>query len=98
MFDPQHHEMLLQTTHPSGVEEWFCPTCGRHFVAQWMPTFRRLILSEGAEAAIHQGGVMTIQTLTSLENNPFADIERDNPWTKWLEDLDWGDDKSNFEN
>jgi hypothetical protein len=57
MFD-QHetHEMILNTTHPSGVEEWYCPTCGRRFLMQWPPNFKRIILDEGDENALHSGG------------------------------------------
>ena len=89
MLEQQRHEMHLETIYPSGVVEWRCPTCGRHFVAQWIPEFRRLVLEMGDEAAIHQGGALSIETTASAEG--------DNLWTGWLDELDWGDE-SNFEN
>ena len=98
MLEPQHHEMRLETIYSSGVEEWLCPTCGRHFVAQWIPDFRRLVLEVGDETALHQGGAVMIQTTASVEDDPPIGAERDDPWVKWLDELDWGDDTTNFEN
>ncbi len=33
----KHHEMVLERTHVSGVEEWYCPSCGRRFLVQLIP-------------------------------------------------------------
>jgi hypothetical protein len=51
----QQHEMQLEKTHPSGAEEWFCPTCGRRFVVKWQPAFERVILEVGDQHAAHSG-------------------------------------------
>ncbi|HEU5103761.1 MAG TPA: hypothetical protein VFU22_32315 [Roseiflexaceae bacterium] len=51
---PQH-EMILETTHASGAEEWSCPTCGRRFLMQWPPQYNKVILEPGDEYAIHTG-------------------------------------------
>lgn len=58
MFDkqPEQHEMILAATLDSGVEEWYCPTCGRRFLMQWPPNYRKIILEVGDEYAIHRGG------------------------------------------
>lgn len=47
------HSMTLTSTHPSGAEEWTCPECGRAFVMQLAPNFKRVILAEGDAHAIH---------------------------------------------
>lgn len=52
---PQH-EMQLDKTHPSGAEEWFCPTCGRRLLMRWPPNYNKLVLEAGDEFAIHSGG------------------------------------------
>ncbi len=56
MFDSPQHEMTLDKTHPSGAEEWYCPICGRRFVMQWPPKYKRIILNGGDEYAAHSGG------------------------------------------
>jgi len=52
----QQHEMRLEKAHPSGAEEWLCPTCGRRFLMQWPPAYKRIIMEAGDEYAIHSGG------------------------------------------
>ncbi len=46
----KHHEMTLQETHISGVEEWYCPDCGRRFLVQWPPAYKMIILEQGDKA------------------------------------------------
>ena len=53
---PERHEMRLERTESSGEEEWYCPTCGRRFLMQWPPEYKRTILEAGDESAIHAGG------------------------------------------
>ncbi|GIK40003.1 MAG: hypothetical protein KJ077_19490 [Anaerolineae bacterium] len=55
-FQPEQHEMQLEKTHPSGAEEWCCPTCGRRFLMQWPPAYKKIILEIGDEYALHSGG------------------------------------------
>lgn len=50
-----HHEMQLVTTHASGAEEWYCPTCGRRFLMRYPPAYTKVILEVGDEYAIHSG-------------------------------------------
>jgi len=50
------HTMQLETTHPSGAEEWFCPTCERRFLMQWPPEYKKIILVPGDEQVVHTGG------------------------------------------
>jgi hypothetical protein len=49
------HVMHLERTHPSGQEEWSCPTCGRRFLLQWPPSFKKIILNPGDDAVAHSG-------------------------------------------
>jgi len=52
----EQHDMELEKTHPSGAEEWYCPTCGYRFVMTWPPEFKRVILNVGNPFAVHNGG------------------------------------------
>ncbi len=52
----QRHVMELAEKYDSGAEEWRCPTCGRRFLMQWPPHYKRIILEPGDEEAIHTGG------------------------------------------
>lgn len=88
----QRHIMVLTQTHPSGAEEWLCPTCGRRFVAQWAPMLKRLILEAGDEAALHTGGELQIgaQLQPGPEPDTFStDTELDTLWSDWLDTLDF---------
>lgn len=92
----QSHEMQLETVYPSGAEEWLCPECGRRFIAQWEPKFRRVILEQGQDKIIHFGhgmGLMDISvnsfSVEDLAGNPkLQDV-----WKKYLDqlDFDWKD-------
>ena len=52
---PPPHEMVHVGTDVSGMEEWRCPVCGRHFIVRWPPDWERLVLVEGDENAPHVG-------------------------------------------
>lgn len=56
MIDQPRHEMELMATHASGAEEWYCPTCGRRFLMQWPPAYKKIVLEPGDELALHSGG------------------------------------------
>lgn len=38
----KQHEMVLEKTHPSGAQEWYCPTCGRRIRLQYHAAEDRL--------------------------------------------------------
>lgn len=63
MFDDrqQTHIMVLETTHPSGAEEWYCPICGRRFLITWPPNYKKVVLESGDETVSHSGGKGGIQ-------------------------------------
>lgn len=56
MHEQEQHEMRIERSHPSGAEEWYCPTCGRRFLMQWPPQYKRVIIEAGDEYAVHTGG------------------------------------------
>lgn len=67
------HEMILETTHSSGSEEWFCPVCGRRFIVNWQP-YKRVILEEGNYTASHSGNRgLTIGEIT-VDDGPGLDL------------------------
>ena len=55
MISDQNHEMQLETTHSSGAEEWYCPTCGRRFLLNMPPNYRKIVLNEGDGSTVHNG-------------------------------------------
>ena len=68
----EHHVMVLEGVHPSGAEEWFCPTCGRRIMMQWPPNYKKIVLEPGDEYAVHSGGKGGLQMndLVAKQNNP----------------------------
>lgn len=52
----KHHQMELVRTHASGAEEWLCSECGRRFLMQWPPHYKKIVLDPGDEMATHSGG------------------------------------------
>jgi hypothetical protein len=46
---------VLETTHSSGAEEWYCPACGRRFLLRWPPAYEKVVIEPGDEFAAHSG-------------------------------------------
>ena len=94
MMNNLSHEMILDKTYPTGAQEWYCPTCGRRFVMQWPPKYKRIILNSGDEYAAHSGGkgglkMGGVQIQPSEESAP--PTEEDLPldhWKSWLDSDD----------
>ena len=90
MSSQEQHEMVLETIHPSGAEEWYCPTCGRRFLMQWPPAYNKVILDPGDENAIHSGGRGSAQLSPAAETaEPAAltevDVQTLQPFIEWME-------------
>ena len=94
----RHHEMILEQTHTSGVEEWFCPTCGRRFLVQWPPAYKMIIVEPGDQDTRHNVSKRNISS-DSLQVRDAKDLHpieefRLVPWIKWFEKVDfdpkWG--------
>jgi hypothetical protein len=89
----KHHEMVLERTHISGVEEWSCPACGRRFLVQWPPAYKMIILERGDEDTRHNlskansriGGRRVIE----VERPDLIEEYRLAPWLKWMEKVDF---------
>ncbi len=87
----QQHEMHLEKTHPSGAEEWVCPTCRRRFLLQWPPAYKKIVLEAGDEEALHLGGKGGLNigptTVIPLED-PGAIEDNLDAWQAGLRDID----------
>ena len=84
MSTSERHTMVMVNTDSAGAEEWFCPTCGRHFVMHWPPEFKRTILEPGNENVIHVGGKGDMALRLSMdkprvEQRPWFDNEWEGP-------------------
>jgi hypothetical protein len=66
MDQQEHHQMVLETTHPSGAEEWYCPTCGRRFLLRWPPSYEKIVLDPGDQDAAHSGSKGPMLSMDSL--------------------------------
>lgn len=98
----QKHEMVLETTHPAGVEEWYCPECGRRLLIRWEPDFKKTVLAAGDEFSIHSGGKGGLRIGTTqvtavkdpgVKDSPSMSTEdpRLAPWVRWLDEMHWED-------
>jgi hypothetical protein len=93
----QYHEMILEKTHPSGADEWYCPTCGRRFLMQLTPLYEMIILEAGDQYAQHSGSTGSLRVgPLQVEETQFTDELRLGPWLEWLEEVNfenrWGKD------
>lgn len=102
MYNSQQHAIQLEITYPSGAELWSCPDCGRRFVAQWEPKFRRVILEQGNETIIHTSQGLGIQTQISLQSSEEIlpeivpnEIELNDIWKQFLDKLDFDSEGDN---
>lgn len=90
----QTHEMILEKTHTSGAEEWYCPSCGRRFVLNWPPAYKKIVLEPGDELVSHSGGKGGLR-IGQLEAGEAKELELPDQIRssieKILEDLDVDD-------
>lgn len=91
---PEQHVMNLVQKFATGAEEWRCPACGRRFIMQWPPNYKKIMLEVGDENAVHSGS----STNLSIEKPPVASLDADalseDPWlTPWM---DWAQ-RTNFQ-
>lgn len=101
MDNQPRHEMVLETTHLSGAEEWYCPTCGRRMTITWHP-WKKIILEPGDVYATHNGskGNLKMELLHINKENDGdsssiieSSVEDPHlaPWVRWLDKMDWDD-------
>jgi len=98
MVAQQSHEMRLESVHPSGAEEWLCPECGRRFIAQWEPKFRRVILEHGQDEVAHTGQAMNTLLAEASDTSSEIDTGLQDVWKELLDKLDFDPDDDSDSN
>jgi hypothetical protein len=83
----ERHDMMLRATFASGAEEWFCPTCGRRFIIQWSPKYKRITLEPGDDYALHNGenGGLRLKIVRMAQIQKDNDVVQDLGF--WLDNL-----------
>lgn len=89
----KHHEMVLEKTHISGVEEWFCPDCGRRFLVQWPPSYKMVVLEQGEKDTQHNVSRTNTRIISDAvqqaeEPEPIEEF-RLMPWIQWMDKVDF---------
>lgn len=89
----QHHEMILELTHASGMQGWYCPACGRRILLLVPPDNEMVIVEAGDQYAAHSGstgGLRTGSTRVVERDQEACEISEESlrPWIKALENLD----------
>jgi hypothetical protein len=92
MDEVAQHEMQLSATYGTGAEEWYCPICGRRFIMQWPPHYKKVVLEAGDENVKHAGGkgqlcVGSAQVNPADETECPEELDRET-WEDWLSDVD----------
>jgi hypothetical protein len=84
------HEMVFEKTHLSGVEEWYCPSCGRRFLVQWPPSYKMVVLEPGEKDTRHNLSKVNSH-VSPPQTNEIEPIEefRLMPWLEWMEKVDF---------
>lgn len=95
MDNRQRHEMLLEQSHPSGVQMWYCPTCGQSLFVTWSPRFMTVIRKAGNKSALHTLGnyqqsgpgqlMSPVDDAWEEESETFLEEARLATWIAWME-------------
>lgn len=89
----KHHEMILEKIHISGVEEWYCPDCGRRFLVQWPPSYKMIIVEQGDKDTRHNVSKLNAPIgsfpITRTKEADFIEEFRLIPWLKWMQEVDF---------
>jgi hypothetical protein len=97
----ESHEMVLEVVHPSGAEEWYCPTCGQRFLLKWPPFYNKIFLETGNLLAAHTGeraatgsdegaSSPTVESFSTDQGESVSEEERRlEPWLKWFEEINF---------
>ncbi len=88
--EQERHQMTLELMHPSGAEQWYCPTCGRRFLLLWPPDYKKIIMQAGNEYAIHAIEKNSIQIGTVQVNEKSElSLDLENRINQILNDLEF---------
>jgi hypothetical protein len=87
--------MEFVNSHSNGVDELFCPICGRRILIQWPPDYKKIVLEVGDDYAIHSGGkgglvVGDPRVITQNEESK-QDTARLDQWEQWLSEMGFDD-------
>ena len=89
----KHHEMIWERTHISGVEEWYCPVCGRRFLVQWPPAYKMILIEPGDKDIRHNISRLNSRIdplrVAKTAKTDFIEEFRLIPWIKWMEKVDF---------
>jgi hypothetical protein len=91
--DEKHHEMILEKIHLTGVEEWHCPVCGRHFLVQWPPAYKMIVVEPGDKDTRHNVSKVNSRIgplqITRTKETEYIEEFRLIPWLEWMEEVDF---------
>ena len=94
-FRQEHHRMELVYSHSSGVDEMYCPTCGRRILIQWPPDYKKTVLEAGDEDAIHSGGKggleISAPQIAQQSDLSAQEVARLDQWEKLLGQMGFDD-------
>lgn len=89
------HTMEMIREH-EGMQEWYCPTCGRHMLMNWMHKFKRVVLQAGDPTVSHNGFQADLHKSSGTpgfvynkEVEKALDESRLTPWEIWLDESDF---------
>jgi hypothetical protein len=85
MIEQQHHEMIWDKTHPSGTDEWYCPTCGRRIQ---LTSDSLTIIESGDRYASHSGSKGGLHIGLSQPAKQKADEALDKYLRLWIKAID----------
>jgi hypothetical protein len=88
----EHHQLVLEKTHATGAEEWYCPTCGRRLLMFWPPEYKKIVLEPGDDYAVHTGakGGLRMGAPETIQNgDPYAGDKYLIPWIEWMKKVDF---------
>jgi hypothetical protein len=74
MTDRKQHRMTLESSFPSGAQQWLCPTCShRILIGVQRGRLEIMVLERGDELALHSGSAgASIEKLEVGEARPAA--------------------------
>ncbi len=88
-----YHEMVFEKTHLSGVEEWYCPSCGRRFLVQWPPAYKMIVLEPGEKDTRHNLSKLNSRPVApqaiQTEEPELIEEFRLIPFLKWMKAVDF---------
>jgi len=89
----EQHEMVLEMTHASGMQGWYCPTCGRRILLLVPPNSEMVIVEPGDPSASHSGSIGglrigAVQVSKRPEEPEEISEESLRLWIKAIENLD----------